>query len=77
MWGPTIAEQYLATYGTSTAIADGKLYECYMSGIVYCFDIKTATTLDIQRSRPPQRSLMGNKLASAYPIRSRWQAIPL
>jgi hypothetical protein len=45
MWGPTIAEQYLATYGTSTAIADGKLYECYMSGIVYCFDIKTGQLL--------------------------------
>jgi outer membrane protein assembly factor BamB len=45
MWGPTIAEQYLATYGTSTAIADGKLYECYMSGIVYCFDIKTGNLL--------------------------------
>jgi outer membrane protein assembly factor BamB len=45
MWGPTDAEYYLATYGTSTAIADGKLYECYMSGIVYCYDLQTGKTL--------------------------------
>ena len=45
MWGPTDPEYYLATYGTSTAIADGKLYECYMSGIVYCYDIQTGKIL--------------------------------
>jgi outer membrane protein assembly factor BamB len=45
MWGPSEPEQYLATYGTSTAMADGKLYECYMSGILYCYDLKTGKTL--------------------------------
>ncbi len=42
IWGPTEPENYLSIYGTSTAIGDGKLYECYMSGIVYCYDTKTA-----------------------------------
>jgi outer membrane protein assembly factor BamB len=45
MWGPTASQHYLAIYGTSTAIANGKLYECYMSGIVYCYDIKTGQIL--------------------------------
>ena len=35
----------MATYGTSTAVADGKFFECYMSGIVYCYDIKTGELL--------------------------------
>jgi hypothetical protein len=45
LWGPTASEYYLATYGTSTALGYGKLYECYMSGIVYCYDTKTGALL--------------------------------
>ncbi len=40
LWGPTASEQYLGIYGTSTAIGNGKFYQCYMSGIVYCYDIQ-------------------------------------
>lgn len=43
MWGPTAPEHYLGIYGTSTAIGNGKLYQCYMSGIVYCYDISDGT----------------------------------
>ena len=38
LWGPTASEQYLGIYGTSTALDNGKFYQCYMSGIVYCYD---------------------------------------
>ena len=45
LWGPTEPEQYLQYLGTSTAIAYGKFYSTYMSGIVYCYDIQTGERL--------------------------------
>jgi hypothetical protein len=45
LWGPTESEQYLGIYGTSIALANGKFYQCYMSGIVYCYDTQTGKLL--------------------------------
>jgi outer membrane protein assembly factor BamB len=45
LWGPTEPEQYLQYLGTSTAVAYGKFYSTYMSGIVYCYDIQTGKLL--------------------------------
>lgn len=58
MWGPTAPEHYLAIYGTSTAISNGKLYECYMSGIVYCYDIKTGDLLWTYNVKDPLNEIL-------------------
>jgi len=58
LWGPTESEQYLGIYGTSTAIAEGKLYQCYMSGILYCYDIQTGDLLWTYEAKDPLNEIL-------------------
>ena len=58
MWGPTASEQYLGIYGTSTALANGKFYQCYMSGIVYCYDTKTGELLWTYKVKDPYNEIL-------------------
>ena len=71
LWGPTEPEQYLGIYGTSTAIANGKLYQCYMSGIVYCYDIQTGKLLWTHEVKDPLNEILwGNN----WPMRIQFVA---
>jgi hypothetical protein len=49
LWGPTPSQYYLDIYEgttlTSHFIAYGKLYACGVSGILYCYDVKTGKLL--------------------------------
>jgi outer membrane protein assembly factor BamB len=58
LWGPTAPEQYLGIYGTSTAIGNGKFYQCYMSGIVYCYDIQSGKLLWTQNIKDPDNEIL-------------------
>ncbi|MEM4733314.1 MAG: PQQ-binding-like beta-propeller repeat protein [Candidatus Bathyarchaeia archaeon] len=58
LWGPTASQHYLGTYGTSTAVAYGKLFECYMSGIVYCYNITTGELLWTYNIRDPYNEVL-------------------
>ncbi|MBN1358165.1 PQQ-binding-like beta-propeller repeat protein [Candidatus Bathyarchaeota archaeon] len=58
LWGPTESEHYLGIYGTSTAIADGRLYQCYMSGILYCYNITTGELLWTYEAKDPLNEIL-------------------
>jgi hypothetical protein len=58
LWGPTASEQYLGIYGTSTALGYGKFYQCYMSGIVYCYDIQNGKLLWTQSIKDPDNEIL-------------------
>jgi outer membrane protein assembly factor BamB len=71
LWGPTESEHYLGIYGTSTAIAGGKLYQAYMSGILYCYDIATGKLLWTYEAKDPSNEILwGNN----WPIRIQFVA---
>jgi hypothetical protein len=44
LWN-TEPEHYLHIYGSTSVIGYGKLYSCYMSGIIYSYDIQTGDRL--------------------------------
>jgi outer membrane protein assembly factor BamB len=71
LWGPTESEHYLGIYGTSTAIADGKLYQCYMSGILYCYDIQTGKLLWTYEAKDPLNEILWS---NNWPLRIQFVA---
>jgi hypothetical protein len=45
LWGPTDSQTQLDIFGWNSAIAYGKLFSTGVSGIVYCYDVKTGELL--------------------------------
>jgi outer membrane protein assembly factor BamB len=71
LWGPTESEHYLGIYGTSTAFADGKFYQCYMSGILYCYNVTTGELLWTYETKDPLNEILwGNN----WPMRIQFVA---
>jgi hypothetical protein len=54
----TEPEHYLQYLGTDYAIAYGKFYTTYMSGIVYCYDIQTGERLWAHEVRDPYNEIL-------------------
>ena len=52
VWGPTEAQPEYDVYGTSTAVAYGKLFSAGWSGIVYAFDIETGDLAWVSPTNP-------------------------
>jgi hypothetical protein len=63
LWN-TEPEHYLHIYGSTSVIGYGKLYSCYMSGIIYSYDIQTGDRLWVNEDSA--RDTLGEVLWSTH-----------
>ncbi|MEM2799031.1 MAG: PQQ-binding-like beta-propeller repeat protein [Candidatus Bathyarchaeia archaeon] len=65
LWGPTPSQNYLDaledTVSGARAIAYGKLYSASVSGIVYCYDVKTGKLLWTYEAIDPYKEQLWNR----------------